>query len=159
VDFGCQRNDNTSTCLYPYTMYVVEVSVVREQGSDAAKRLYVATLQTSREIVRENVSSVHLHGGVINVTFVEDVPVYGKGTPIAQTLLGAATALFFPSGTRSLPLGVCTVESLSSRLLQIRLPEWYYATIIPPLWAPTFRSSAAYLAYGAGETMKMRVYG
>jgi hypothetical protein len=157
VVFGCIEY-TADNCLFPFTMYAIELTVIREKGRDAPKTVYVATKVTTKVVVKRDRADLFLHGKRIDVTFLAAVPMYASNTAIGSTLFGAGAYLTNRKQDINLTLSSSTVASVSSTSVQITLSDNEYATLVSKVRAADFVFSTMYLHYGEGKTIEMGTY-
>ena len=147
VDFGCSDRASAS-CLPVFTTYLLQISVVRQSGTDSPRSFYFATKPAA--IVARNTSSMFLYGGKITVHLTVDVPMYNN-TPIASTLL-YPVGLSNKRGDLNLTsLTQSTVQTESKSSLVIFLSNAEYSSLLNQLRLSSFLYSAMSLTFGARQ--------
>jgi hypothetical protein len=157
VVFGCSEYA-ADKCLFPFTMYAVELTVIREKGRDAPKTVYVATKVTTKDVVKRDRADLFLYGKRVDVSFLSTVPMYASNTAIGSTLFGSGAYLANRRQDINLTLSSSTVTSVSSTVVQITLSDNEYSELLSEVWAPDFVFSTMYLHYGEGKTIEMGTY-
>jgi hypothetical protein len=157
VVFGCSEY-TADNCLFSFTLYAVELTVIREKGPDAPKTVYVATKVTTKVVVKRDQADLFLHGRRIDVTFLSAVPMYESNTTIVSTLFGSGVHLTNKKQDLNITLSSSTVASVSSTVVQITLSDNVYSMLVSKVRAPDFVFSTMYLHYGEGKTIEMGTY-
>lgn len=155
--FGCAEYTEDN-CLVPFTLYAIELTVIRENGRDAPKTVYAATKVTTKVVVRRDRADLFLHGASIVVTFLNAVPMYGNNTAIGSTLFGSGAYIVNKKQDISQTLSLSTVTSVSSTVVRIVMPESEYQKLVANVRAPSLTFSTMYLHYGENKTIEMGTY-
>jgi hypothetical protein len=147
VIFGCIEDSNSSECLLPFTLYRVEISVVREGGAESPLVHYTSTLPFSTR--QHDYAEVFGSSGDLFVVFQHNQSeLYAPGTSIQQTMFAGARVT---SKNRDVDLDLrnSTVQSLSASRFWIRLSDadfyWLLHDVIERLdyseWTLSFGSA------------------
>ena len=151
--YGCTAL-GASDCLWPFTTYVVGVSVIRQTGVDVPEYIYVSTMATA--VASHNTSSLFLYGGRINMHFVGAVPMSANAT-IGSTFL-SPVRLINEKGDLSLNLTESTVVSSSNTSVHIFLSGAEYLSLVSTIYLPAFTFSSMTLLYGNGQSIPLSIY-
>jgi hypothetical protein len=85
LSFGCPAL--AQECLVSSTIYVVEITVLRETGLRDVSLKFIATRAASVQFVRKNEAQLYLHGGSLTLTFASAMPIVSVNTSAASTYL------------------------------------------------------------------------
>lgn len=134
---------NTNACISQYTTYVVEISVIREDGKERPSYFYVSTLKTPVIVVKTDKASFNLYQRQLTITFVNNISHYPANTNLLSTPF---SPLYVKSNDNNFLyyFGSGVVESLASTVLRISFSENEYLTFVERMFAIPFSPLTLY---------------
>ena len=147
ITVGC-TDLSSSTCLVAYTTYLVQLSVIRQAGTDSPKSVSFAT--TPMVLDRHNTSSLFLHGGKLTVRLTVGVPTY-VNAPIATTFLWPVTLRNARGDLQLTSLNESTVQTLSNKSVAILLSNKEYLALVNQMHSGLFSYSAITMYFGSEQ--------
>ena len=159
VTIGCRtEGSKLSVCLTPFTIYYVELSVIREGGADAPRHFYIPTTLADKRL--SDYAEFSVYSGIVLVHFAHNVSTeYAAGTMIASTILNGSS-LVSKQGDFSLSLNNSVVESVSSSELRISIGQSELSSFVTRVLLSPFTSSGFELVMGTdGTAIPLTDYG
>ena len=150
VTIGCNTASAQLTeCLATYTIYYVEVSVIREGGTDAPRHFYIYT--TLLEKSSYDHSEIYIYSGDMFVTFVEPIGWMSNGTVEIGMSPLAGARFQSPSGDLVVELTHSTVRSVSATQIRIVLSYEEYESMRAQIYRLEFTFMSLSLVYAGGN--------
>jgi hypothetical protein len=150
VTIGCRAEGSTlSVCLSVYTIYYIELSVIREDGTDAPMYFYIAT--TKLDMSSYDHSEVYIFSGDIFVTFVEPIGWMSSGAVGIGSSPFAGAHIESPSRDLVVELHDSTVTSVSVNKLQIVMSHHEFTSTLAQIVSNEFSFTSLSLVYDGGQ--------
>ena len=150
VTIGCNAATAQLTeCLATYTIYYVEVSVIREGGADEPSHYYIYT--TLLEKSSYDHSEIYIYSGDVFVSFVEPTGWVLNGTVDIDASPFAGASITSPSGDLVVELVHSTVRSMSATQMKIALSREEYESLLTQILSFEFSFTSLSLVYAGGN--------
>jgi hypothetical protein len=150
VTVGCNAvSAQLKECLTTYTIYYVEISVIREDGTDAPRHFYIYT--TLLEKSSYDHSEVYIYTGDVFVTLVTPIGWMSNGTVGIGASPFAGARIASPSGDLVVELVHSTVRSMSATQLKIELSHEEYDSMLTQIDRFEFSFTSLSLVYAGGN--------
>ena len=147
--FGCDSGSNVD-CLSPFTVYRVDISVIRQSGAGSPVSVYVTTAKTVVPVVAKSTAVMFLFGKKITVTLVDTVPNYPANTPISSSIL-YPFALKSIHGELNYQLKNSSMQTTGNHTIVVTMSEAEFTDIVNELFG-TLTFSVISMFYGASNT-------
>jgi hypothetical protein len=135
-------------CLSAFTVYYVEISVIREGGTDAPKHFYIATTQPDKSTYDH--SEVYIYSGDIFVTLVEPIGWMSNGMAAIGDSPFAGARIESPSRDLGVELHESAVTSMGPNKLHIVMSHREFESMITQIDNVTFAFTSLSLVYDGG---------
>ena len=147
---GCDAASAQLTeCLATYTIYYVEVSVIREGGTDEPRHFYIYT--TLLEKSSYDHIEVYIYNGDMFMTLVEPIGWMSNGTVEIGASPFAGARFQSPSGDLVVELEHSTVRSMSATQIKIVLSHEEYESMRAQIYRFNFTFMSLSLVYAGGN--------
>jgi hypothetical protein len=147
---GCHVDSAAITvCLFGYTMYYVEISVIRESGVDAPRTFYVVTTLLERSAFDH--SEIYIYTGDIFVMFVDEAEWMVSGMMAIGDTPFARARIESPSKDLVVELHNSTVVQTSPREFKIEMSYDEYHMMLTLIDRFEFTFTSLSLVYGAEQ--------
>ena len=150
VTIGCNTASARLTeCLATYTIYYVEISVIREGGTDEPSHYYIYT--TLLEKSSYDHSEVYIYTGDVFVSLVAPIGWMSNDTVEIGASPFAGARITSPSGDLVVELAHSTVRSMSATQIKIVLSHEEYESMLTQIDRFTFSFTSLSLVYAGGN--------
>jgi hypothetical protein len=151
---GCHVDSAAiKACIFEYTTYYIEISVIRESGVDAPRAFYVATTLLERSAYDH--SEIYIYSGDIFVVFVDDAEWMVSGTMAIGDTPFVGARIESPSKDLVVELRNSTVVQTSLREFKIEMSHDEYELMLEITDRFEFTFTSLRLVYGDVERSSM----
>ena len=134
-----------------FTVYYVEISVIRESGTDAPKHVYISTTLVDKSSYDH--SEIYIYSGDVFVTFVEPTGWALNGTVAIGVSPLAGARIESPSGDLVVELTHSKVTMTSATEMSIVLSHDEYESLLLQIDDADFVYTSLSLVYAGGNTI------
>ena len=136
-------------CLSVFTVYYVEISVIREGGTDEPRHFYIYT--TLLEKSSYDHSEIYIYSGDVFVTFVEPTGWALNGTVAIGVSPFAGARIESPSGDLVVELVHSTVTSVAPNKLHILMSHHEFGSMRTQIGSDDYAFTSLSLVYDGGN--------
>ena len=150
VTIGCNAASAQLTeCLATYTIYYVEVSVIREDGIDEPSHYYIYTTLLDKSSYDH--CEVYIYTGDVFVSLVSSIGWMSNDTVEIGASPFAGARITSPSGDLVVELAHSTVRSMSATQIKIVLSHEEYESMLTQIDRFTYSFTSLSLVYAGGN--------